>query len=59
LPYHIRAGSVTAIVATEQQALELLRRLSGPDREEVSITDIFGGEIDAAKLEARASDQKI
>jgi hypothetical protein len=57
MPYNIRAGSVTAIVATEQQALELLRRLSGPDREGVSITDIFGGEIDAA-LEERASDHK-
>jgi hypothetical protein len=34
--------------------LELHRKLSGSDRDEVLITDIFGGEIDAAKLEARA-----
>jgi hypothetical protein len=59
MPYHIRAGSIRAIASDERQALELHRRLSGLDREEVSITDIFGGEIDAAKLEARASTQKV
>jgi hypothetical protein len=58
MPYHIRAGSVRATVANEWQALELHRKLSGSDRDEVLITDIFGGEIDAAKLEARASAQK-
>jgi hypothetical protein len=59
MPYHIRAGSIRAIVADERRALELHRRLSGSDREEVSITDIFGGEIDAAKLEERASARKV
>jgi hypothetical protein len=60
MPYHIRAGSVRAIVADERQALELHRRLSGgSNREEVSITDIFGGEIDAAKLEEHASARKV
>ena len=59
MPYHIRAGSIRAIVANEREALELLRRLTDSDREEVSITDIFGGEIDVAKLQDPASPQKV
>ena len=54
MPYRIRAGSVTAVVVTEQQVVDLLQKLSGSDREQASVTDIFGGEIDVAKLEAHA-----
>jgi hypothetical protein len=52
MPYQVRAGSVTAIVANEQQALEMLRRL-GPDRGKVFIEDIFGDEVELSTLEAR------
>lgn len=57
MPYHIRAGSVRATAANERQALEMLQKLSGSDREEVTITDLFGGEMDIAKMEERVSTQ--
>lgn len=46
MPFQIKAGAITAIVANETEAVELLRKISGPDRERVSIMDIFGDEID-------------
>jgi len=60
MPYQVKAGSITAIVANEEQALEMLRRMTASGKEEVSIRDIFGAEIDAATLESRLkhSEQK-
>jgi hypothetical protein len=45
MPFQIKAGQITAIVANESEAVELLRKIAGPDREQVSIMDIFGDEI--------------
>jgi hypothetical protein len=55
MPYQVKAGRVTAIVANEKEALEMVRRLnaSSPDDEEASIRDIFGGDLDVATLKAR------
>ena len=39
------------IAANEGEAVELLRKITGRDREQVSIMDIFGDEIDAALVE--------
>ena len=58
MPYRVRAGSITAIVANEKQALEMLRRMAVSGREEISIRDIFGAEIDVAALEARLKDSE-
>ena len=51
MPFRIRAGSITVIAANEGEAVELLRKITGRDREQVSIMDIFGDEIDAALVE--------
>jgi hypothetical protein len=53
MPYQVRAGSVTAIVANEKQALEMLRKMVASGKDEISIRDIFGSEIDVATLESR------
>jgi hypothetical protein len=53
MPYQVRVGSVTAIVANEKEALEMLRRLAGSGNEKAFITDIFGSEVDVATLESR------
>jgi hypothetical protein len=56
MPYQVKAGSITAIVANEKQALEMLRRMAASGQEEVFIRDIFGAEIDIATLESRLKD---
>jgi hypothetical protein len=48
MPFRIKAGPITAIAANEREAVELLRKIAGPDREQVSIMDIFGDELDPA-----------
>jgi hypothetical protein len=52
MPYQVKAGSITAIVANEKQALAMLRRLAAAGRGEISVRDIFGDEIDVATLES-------
>jgi hypothetical protein len=54
MPYQIRVGSMTAVVADEREALQMLRRLAGSVDEKALITDIFGSEVDVATLESRA-----
>jgi hypothetical protein len=56
MPYQVRAGSVTAIVANEKQALEVLRRMVASGKEKISVRDIFGGEVDVSTLELRLKD---
>ena len=51
MPYQVRAGSVTAIVANEKQALDLLRKLAG-SANGASIKDVFGSEVDVATLKS-------
>jgi hypothetical protein len=53
MPYQVKVGSMTAIVGDEQQALEMLRRMTGASNEVASITDIFGSEVDIATLRSR------
>jgi hypothetical protein len=59
MPFQVKAGSITAIVANEKQALEMVRRLAGSNRGQVSIRDIFGDEIDLATLETRLAFSKL
>ena len=47
---------MTAIVANEKQALEVLRRMVASGKEKISIRDIFGGEVDVSTLELRLKD---
>jgi hypothetical protein len=54
MPYQVRAGSVTAVVANEKQALDMLRRLA-ESRTGASVRDVFGSEVDVAILESRAN----
>jgi hypothetical protein len=54
MPYQVRVGSVTAVVADEREALQMLRRLAGSVNEKALITDLFGSEVDVATLESRA-----
>jgi hypothetical protein len=57
MPYQVRAGSVTAVVANEKQALDMLRRLAGSGNGATSIKDIFGSEVDVATLESKMADE--
>jgi hypothetical protein len=41
---------VSAIVADEKQALEMIRRLVGRGNGEAFVRDIFGSEVDLAAL---------
>ena len=59
MPYQVKARSITAIVANEQQALAMLHRLSGPEQGEISIRDVFGNEIDIATLEKWLNDPEL
>jgi hypothetical protein len=52
MPYQVKAGSVTAVVADEKQALDMFRRLAGSGSR-ASIRDVFGSEVDVATLESR------
>jgi hypothetical protein len=52
MPYQVRAGSLTAVVANEKQALDMLRRLAGSGSG-ASIRDVFGCEVDIATLKSR------
>jgi hypothetical protein len=52
MPYQVKAGSVTAIVANEKQALDMFRRLAGSESG-ASIRDIFGSEVEVATIESR------
>jgi hypothetical protein len=53
MPYQVKVGSMTAIVADEKQALEMLRRMTGSGNGEALIKDIFGSEVDIATLRSR------
>jgi hypothetical protein len=53
MPYQVKVGSVTAIVANEREALEMIRRLMGTGTPEVFVKDIFGSEVDVATIESR------
>jgi hypothetical protein len=53
MPYQVRVGTTIAIVANEKEALDTLRKMAASRKEEVSIRDIFGDEIDVAIVESR------
>jgi hypothetical protein len=57
MPYQIRTGSVTAIVANEKQALDLLRKLAGSG-DGASIRDVFGSEVDVATLKSLVNENE-
>jgi hypothetical protein len=46
MPYQVKVGSMTAIVANEQEALEMIRRMARSTDEHPLIKDIFGTEVD-------------
>jgi hypothetical protein len=51
MPYQVRAGSVTAVVANEKQALDMLRRLAAAGSG-ASIRDVFGSDVEVATLKS-------
>lgn len=58
MPYQVKVGTVTAIVANEREALAMVHRLTTSSGDEkASIADIFGGEIDIAALRARIGEK--
>jgi hypothetical protein len=52
MPYQVRAGSVTAVVANKKQALDMLRRLAASGSG-ASIRDVFGSGVEVATLKSR------
>jgi len=53
MPYQVKVGSMTAIVANEKEALEMIRRMARSSDEHPLIKDIFGTEVDIETLESR------
>lgn len=53
MPYRVKVGSVSAIVANEREALEMLGKLLETGGKEVSILDVLGSEVDVSTLKAR------
>ena len=52
MPYRVKVGSVSAIVANEKEALDLLGKLQG-ESGEVSILDVLGVEVSVGTLKTR------
>ena len=51
--YRVKVGSVSAIVHSEQEALEMLGKLAATENEEVSVLDVLGSDVDVLTLKAR------
>jgi len=53
MPYRVKVGLASAIVANEREALAMLAKLTETGNEEVSILDVLGSEVDIAMLKER------
>jgi hypothetical protein len=58
MPYQVRSGSITFVVATVRQALAMFDQMLEDAREELSICDMDGRTIDPGQLRSRAHDEQ-
>lgn len=52
MPYQVRAGSFTVVVASPQQAMDLFDRFVGDGVDEVDMYDMDGIRLDPAAIRA-------
>jgi hypothetical protein len=56
MPYQVKSGSITFVVATVRQALAMFDQMLEDDREELSICDMDGRKIDPDRLRSLTDD---
>jgi hypothetical protein len=58
MPYQVKSGSITFVVATVRQALAMFDQMLEDAREELSICDMDGRKIDPDLLRSQADDEQ-
>jgi hypothetical protein len=58
MPYQVKSGSITFVVATVRQALALFDQMREDAREELSICDMDGRKVDLDRLRSLPDDQQ-
>jgi hypothetical protein len=58
MPYQVKSGSITFVVATVRQALAMFDQMLEDAREELSICDMDGRKIDPDRLRSLTDDEQ-
>jgi len=58
MPYQVRSGSITFVVASVRQALAMFDQMLEEAREELSICDMDGRTIDLNLLRSQTEDEQ-
>ncbi len=58
MPYQVKSGSITFIVATVRQALAMFDQMLEDAREDLSICDMDGRKIDPDLLRSQTDDEQ-
>ena len=58
MPYQVKSGSVTFVIATVRQALAMFDQMVEEAREELSICDMDGRKIDPDRLRVLTEDEQ-
>jgi hypothetical protein len=58
MPYQVKSGSITFVVATARQALAMFDQMREDAREELSICDMDGRTIDPDRLRSLPDDEQ-
>ena len=58
MPYQVRSGSITFVVATVRQALTMFDQMREDARQELSICDMDGRKIDLDRLRSLTHDEQ-
>ncbi len=58
MPYQVKSGSITFVVASVRQALAMLDQMREDAREELSVCDMDGRKIDADTLRSMVEDEQ-
>ena len=58
MPYQVKSGSITFLVATVRQALTMFDQMREDARDELSICDMDGRAIDPARLRSLTEDEQ-
>ena len=58
MPYQVKSGSITFVVATVRQALAMFDQMLEDARDELSICDMDGRTIDPGRLRSMTEDEQ-
>jgi hypothetical protein len=58
MPYQVKSGSITFVVATVRQALTMFDQMRKDAREELSICDMDGRRVEPDRLRSLADDEQ-